>query len=185
MGEAIRPISNAIQNRPMNWIKFAFLLSAVLMLREAFSETAGILLVGNGADWIAIKNVVLLLLDLVLGVGILLSIFLNKEDFPNGLALGMVLLAMTLHAGRMVEYIFTPEIAYCYCPEMFWMNNLKLGSLILAMGLAFLFETEKNDSNNLKKVGITKMGQSTFFKTSLATEPNTFFSISSLLAIPL
>ena len=136
----------------MNWIKFAFFIVAILILQEAFTETVGILLVGNGADWIAIKNVVLLLMDLFLGLGILLSIFLSNSEFPKSVSLGMILLAIVLHAGRTVEYIFTPEIAYCYYPEMFWMNNLKLVALLIALGIAFLSKSVKIDLNNLKNI---------------------------------
>lgn len=136
----------------MNWIKFAFFIAAILILNEAFTETAGILLVGNGADWIAIKNVALLLIDLFLGLGILFSIFLSNSEFPKGMSLGIILLAIVLHAGRAVEYIFIPEIAYCYYPEMFWMNNLKLAALLVALGLTFLSQTVKIDLNNLKNI---------------------------------
>jgi len=129
----------------MNWIKFLFFITALLILREAFTETAGILIVGNGADWIAIKNVGLLLMDLCLGLGILFSIFLNKEAFPTNLTLGMIVLAIILHASRTVEYLFTPELAYCYYPAMFWINNLKLLALIFSLGFALLSKTVKID----------------------------------------
>lgn len=136
----------------MNWIKFAFFIAAILILQEAFTETAGILLVGNGADWIALKNVALLLMDLLLGLGILFSIFLSNNNFPKGMSLGIILLAIVLHASRAVEYIFTPEIAYCYYPEMFWMNNLKLVALLIALCLAYLSQTVKIDLNHLKNI---------------------------------
>ena len=136
----------------MNWIKFAFFIAAILILHEAFTETVGILLVGNGADWIAIKNVALLLMDLVLGFGILFSIFLSNGDFPKGVSLGIIMCALVLHAGRTIEYIFTPEIAYCYYPAMFWMNNLKLVALLIALGLTFLSNSVKIDLNNLKNI---------------------------------
>lgn len=136
----------------MNWMKFAFFLAAILILNEAFTETVGILLVGNGADWIAIKNVGLLMMDLFLGMSILFSIFISKSEFPKGINLLIILLAIVFHAGRSIEYLFTPEIAYCYYPEMFWMNNLKLLALLIALSLAYLSQRVKINLNHLKNI---------------------------------
>lgn len=133
----------------MNWIKFIFFIVAILMLNEASTEVVELLLIGKGGGWIAFKNISLLIMDLFLGMSILFSIFLSKSYFPKSINWALILLAIVLHAGRSMEYLLSPEIAYCYYPEMFWMNNLKLALLITALGLVYLYDAVKINFNHL------------------------------------
>lgn len=133
----------------MKGIKFAFLMAAILILNESLAETISILSIGEGADWIAIKDIGLLLMDLLIGMTIIYIIFWGNSDFTKGIGLATILSAIVLHFGRAIEYIFSPEIAYCYYPGMFWMNNLILILLLVTLGLAYLFQALKINLNHL------------------------------------
>ncbi|MBN1579759.1 MAG: hypothetical protein JXA89_03590 [Anaerolineae bacterium] len=119
------------------FIRVLTILTGLVIAGEALALVVGMhLLSPAGNPWISLKNDLLLVLDIVAGLGLIIIAATAKDTDVPGILYVLLLVSAVAHGYREWEYLARVGNAFCANAPLFVVNNAKLvGLLVVVLGV--------------------------------------------------
>jgi hypothetical protein len=109
------------------------MLTGIVVAGEALALAVGMHILSPGGNrWISPKHDLFLVLDVVVGLGLVLVAAMNRRI--SGILYVLVFLPIVAHGYREWEYLVRYGNAFCANAPLFVLNNLKLIGLLVVAG---------------------------------------------------